>query len=124
GQAPATKTTARPSVQGTVQLAPALAGKAAPTDTVFVFARAVDGPRAPLAVLKLQVKDLPAQFSLDDSLAMAPQFALSKFENVTIAARVSKSGRPEPASGDLEGASGAVKVGARGVVVTIDRVVP
>jgi cytochrome c-type biogenesis protein CcmH len=124
GPAPAAKGAAPPSVQGTVQLAPALAGKAAPTDAVFVFARAVDGPRAPLAVLKLQVKDLPAQFSLDDSLAMAPQFALSKFDAVTIGARVSKSGRAEPSAGDLEGATGAVKVGARGVIVTIDRVVP
>lgn len=124
GLAPAAPPKPAASVQGTVQLAAALAGKVSPDDAVFVFARAEDGPRAPLAVLKLRVKDLPARFSLDDSLAMAPQFALSKFETVTIGARVSKSGRAEPSAGDLEGATGAVKVGARDVVVTIDRVVP
>ncbi|MCS6945038.1 MAG: c-type cytochrome biogenesis protein CcmI [Sutterellaceae bacterium] len=126
GLAPATpqKTPAAASVQGTVQLAPALQGKAAPTDTVFVFARAPDGAGAPLAILKLQVKDLPAPFLLDDTLAMTPQRTLSRFDTVTVLARVSKSGRAEAASGDLEGSVTAVRVGARDVVVTIDRVLP
>ncbi|MCS7101846.1 MAG: c-type cytochrome biogenesis protein CcmI, partial [Burkholderiaceae bacterium] len=126
GLAPAApqKAPAAASVQGTVRLAPALQDKVAPTDTVFVFARAADGTRAPLAILKLQVKDLPAPFSLDDTLAMTPQRALSRFDTVTVLARVSKSGRAEAASGDLEGSVTAVKVGARDVVVTIDRVLP
>lgn len=112
------------SVQGTVRLDPAIAARAAPTDTVFVFARASEGPRVPLAVLKLQAKDLPAKFVLDDSLAMAPQFRLSNFKSVLVNARVSKSGGATPVAGDLEGRSVAVDLGARDVVVTIDRVLP
>jgi cytochrome c-type biogenesis protein CcmH len=111
-------------VQGTVRLDPAVAARAAPSDTVFVFARASEGPRMPLAVFKLQAKDLPAKFTLDDSLAMAPQFRLSNFKNVLVNARVSKSGSANPSAGDLEGKGVAVGLGARDVVVTIDRVVP
>src|SRR5213592_3522726 len=42
-------------VSGVVRLAPELAGKVAPGDTVFIFARAADGPRMPLAVLRKQI---------------------------------------------------------------------
>jgi cytochrome c-type biogenesis protein CcmH len=113
-----------PSVAGTVSLAPALAGKVAPTDTVFIFARAADGPKMPLAILRKQVKDLPAAFTLDDSMAMAPNFALSKFPSVVVGARVSKSGNAAPQAGDLEGFSPAVKIGATGLTVVIDRALP
>jgi cytochrome c-type biogenesis protein CcmH len=132
-QAPATPPPATPAapaattaatVQGTVRLAPALAARAAPTDTVFVFARASEGPRVPLAVLRLQAKDLPAKFVLDDSLAMAPQFRLSAFKSVLVGARVSKSGGATASAGDLEGQPVAVQLGARDVMLTIDRVVP
>jgi cytochrome c-type biogenesis protein CcmH len=112
------------SVAGSVALAPALMGKARPDDVVYVFARAAEGPRMPLAILKMQVKDLPASFVLDDAMAMAPNFKLSSFAEVVIGARVSKSGGANARSGDLEGLSKPVKVGARDVVVTIDSVVP
>lgn len=112
------------SVQGTVKLAAAVAAKAAPTDTVFVFARAAEGPRVPLAVLRVQAKDLPAQFTLDDTLAMAPQFKLSNFKNVLVSARISKTGNATASPGDLEAQGVPVNVGARDVVITIDRVVP
>lgn len=117
-------TAAGATVHGMVRLDPALAARVAPTDTVFVFARAQQGPRVPLAVLRLQVKDLPAKFALDDSLAMAPQFRLSGFKSVLVNARVSKSGNATPSSGDLEGQSIAVDLGARDVAVIIDRIVP
>jgi cytochrome c-type biogenesis protein CcmH len=111
-------------VQGTVRLDPGLAARTAPGDTVFVFARAASGPRVPLAVLTLRAGDLPAQFALDDSMAMSPQFKLSGQKSVLVSARVSKSGRADSAPGDLEAEGVAVQVGASGVVLTIDRVVP
>ncbi len=112
------------SIGGTVSLAPALAAKATPTDTVYIFARAAEGPKMPLAILKKQVKDLPAAFTLDDSMAMTPDFALSKFPAVVVGARVSKSGSASPQSGDLEGLSATVQVGATGLAVVIDRTLP
>jgi cytochrome c-type biogenesis protein CcmH len=112
------------SVAGSVDLAPALKAKVRPDDVVFIFARAAEGPRMPLAIVKVQVKDLPTHFVLDDAMAMSPDFKLSSFAEVVVGARVSKSGQAMPASGDLEGLSKPVKVGTRGVSVTIDRVVP
>jgi cytochrome c-type biogenesis protein CcmH len=108
------------SIAGTVRLAPGLAAKAAPTDTVFIFARAASGPRMPLAIVRKQVKDLPASFTLDDSMAMAPNMRLSNFPQVVVGARVSKAGSATPQPGDLEGASAPVAVGASGLTVTIE----
>jgi len=111
-------------VSGRVELSASLRAKASPEDTVFIFARAASGPRMPLAILRKQVKDLPTEFTLDDSMAMAPGMQLSAFPQVIVGARVSKSGGAMPVSGDLEGASAEVKPGASGVTVVIDRVVP
>ncbi|MGA8054425.1 MAG: c-type cytochrome biogenesis protein CcmI [Burkholderiales bacterium] len=111
------------AVKGTVTLAPGVAAKAAPGDTVFIFARAATGPRMPLAILKKQVKDLPATFTLDDSMAMSPDLKLSRFGEVVVGARVSKSANAAPQSGDLEGLSRPVKPGAE-VAVVIDKVLP
>lgn len=124
-QADATpKASAAASISGSVKLSAELKSKARPGDTLFVFARAAQGPRMPLAILKLQAKDLPVNFSLDDSMAMSPQMKLSNFSEIVVGARISRSGNAMPQSGDLEGASQPVKVGAKGVTVTIDQVVP
>ncbi len=107
-------------VSGVVKLAPELAGKIAPTDTVFVFARAAQGPRMPLAILRRQARDLPLEFTLDDSMAMTPAMKLSSFPQVVIGARVSKSANATPQPGDLQGLSAPIQVGANGVSVVID----
>ena len=78
----------------------------------------------PLAILKRQAKDLPLDFTLSDEQAMSPQMKLSKFSEVIVVARVSKAGGAAPQSGDLQGQTSAVKVGASGVNLTIDSVVP
>lgn len=115
------KSAAKEGVSGVVRLAPELAANAAPGDTVFVFARAADGPKMPLAVLRKRVRDLPLEFKLDDSMAMRPGLELSSVRRVVIAARVSKSGNAMPQPGDLEGASAPVVPGTKGVAVVIDR---
>src|SRR5262245_887248 len=116
---------ARPAAKlaGTVSLSPKLKGRAAPDDTVFIFARAAEGPRVPLAVQVRKVRELPATFSLDDSMAMAPGMNLSAFPRVVVGARVSKSGGATPQDGDLQGASAVVAHDAAGVKIVIDSVV-
>jgi cytochrome c-type biogenesis protein CcmH len=111
------------TVSGNVSLAPALLKQVSPQDTVFIFARASEGSRMPLAIVRKQVKDLPVQFLLDDSLAMSPANKLSGAANVVVGARVSKSGNATPQPGDFSGQSGAVAVGASGLQIEISEVV-
>jgi len=122
GTAPASPATAK--VEGTVTLAPQVAAKASPDDTVFIFARPAEGPRMPLAIIKRQVKDLPTKFTLDDSMAMTPNATLASYPQIVVGARVSKSGNAMPKPGDLEGYSLPVKAGATGLNVVIDRTLP
>ena len=112
------------SIQGVVSLSPALKSKVAPDDTVFIFARAAEGPRMPLAILKRKASELPITFTLDDTTAMADELKLSKFELVVVGARVSKSGNAIPQSGDLVGQSAAVKAGGSKLTLVIDGVQP
>lgn len=107
---------------GRVSLAPGLAAQAAPTDTVFIFARAVDGPRMPLAILRRTVADLPFDFKLDDAMAMSPQMRLSNFDRVVVGARISRSGSAMPQPGDLRGESAATGNRTEGLQLTIDSV--
>jgi len=110
-------------LQGRVSLSKKILPQVSPDDTVFIFARAVEGPPMPLAVLRRQVRDLPFAFALDDSMAMAPGMKLSGHARVIVGARVSKSGDPAPKPGDLQGASAPVANDAQGVSVVIDSVV-
>ena len=117
-------TTSSAGVTGRLTLAPALAARVAPTDTVFIFARAADGPRMPLAILKRQVSDLPISFTLDDSQSMSPEMKLSKFSSVVVGARISKSGQATPTAGDLTGQSKPLAVGGPAIALVIDSVQP
>ena len=112
-----------PGLRGTVRLSPKLKGKFAPGDTVFIYARAAEGPAMPLAVLRRSARELPVDFALDDSLAMAPGMAISAHPRVVISARVSRSGNAKPEPGDLQGASKPVANDARSVDVLIDTLV-
>ncbi len=107
------------SVSGTVTLSPALTAKASPDDTLFIFARAAEGSRMPLAIVRKRVRDLPVRFTLDDSLAMSPAAKLSGASSVIVGARISKSGDAMPAPGDLEGQVGPLPLGTRGIALEI-----
>jgi cytochrome c-type biogenesis protein CcmH len=113
------------AIQVSVSLDPQFAAQVNPDDTVFVFARAAQGPRMPLAIVRKQVRDLPLSVSLDDSLAMSPAMVLSKFGEVSVGARISSSGNAMPQSGDLQGSKSPVVVGKDSQVeITIDSRVP
>jgi cytochrome c-type biogenesis protein CcmH len=113
----------RRAVKGTVSIHSKVKSNASPDDTVFIFARAVEGPPMPLAVQRVKVRELPVAFALDDSMAMAPGMNLSAHPRVVVVARVSRSGSPAAQPGDLQGSSAAVANDASGVAVVIDSVV-
>lgn len=108
-----------PALSGTVELDPALRARVAPGDTLFIYARAVDGPPMPLAALRRKAGELPLRFTLDDSTAMVASVRLSSFPLVIVGARISRSGLATPAAGDLEGQTGPVKPGAQDIVIRI-----
>ena len=115
------------TVSGQVLLAPEIAAKLSPTDTLFIFARAKEGPRMPLAALRIpapKTGDFPKSFELTDAMAMSPGLNISAFPEVVIEARISRSGNAQLQSGDLSGVSEAIKPGARAVKVTISKVAP
>jgi len=109
------------AITGKVIMGSSLAGKGSATDTLFVFAREVNGPPMPVAIVRATKKDLPFTFRLDDSTGMMPSRKLSDVGTVVIVARLSKSGKAMPESGDLEGMSQPVKPGADGITIVIDR---
>ena len=77
-----------------VELAPALGDKVRPDDTVFIFARASNGPPMPLAAKRVTVAQLPIEVELSDADAMLAQMKLSDFAEVQLVARVSRAGQP------------------------------
>lgn len=112
------------SVSGRVVMSGKAPRKPAPDETVFIYARPVDGSRMPLAVLRRQVRDLPLAFTLDDSLAMSAGHRLSSQQSVMLEARVSASGNAVSQPGDLIGKAGPVHVGASSIDISIDSLVP
>jgi cytochrome c-type biogenesis protein CcmH len=91
------------SLQVQVSLAPGLAGKVPPGASLFVFAKAAEGPPMPLAVQKLDAAKLPLSVTLDDGMAMMPSLRLSQFQRWVLTARISKSGGVQAQPGDLQG---------------------
>lgn len=112
------------AVTGTVVLSNEIKAKASPEDTLFVLVRAAQGPKMPLAIMRKQVKDLPLQFTLDDSTAMTPEMKMSNFDQVVVIARISKSGNAMTQTGDLQGMSATIKPGTKGLKISIDKVAP
>jgi cytochrome c-type biogenesis protein CcmH len=113
-----------PAITGTITIAPMLARKGSSTDTLFVFARAVEGPPMPVAIVRATKQDLPFTFRLDNSNSPMPARKLSEAGDVVIVARLSKSGEAMPKSGDLQGMSQPVKPGATKITVVIDQELP
>ena len=88
-------------VAGTVSIDRKLAPRVPSGATLFIYAKAVDSPGPPLAVLRTKAASWPVSFQLDDTLAMLPERKLSAFDQVIVEARISRSGAAAPAPGDL-----------------------
>jgi cytochrome c-type biogenesis protein CcmH len=113
------------SVQVRVSLAPELAAGVQAGDSLFIYAKAQNGPPMPLAVVRRSAAELPLSVTLDDSMAMTPAMSLSSFDMVRIGARISRSGNAIAQSGDLFGEVEGVAVSAGdAVVITISRKIP
>jgi cytochrome c-type biogenesis protein CcmH len=122
---PVIKTVASPeAISGEVTLSGKIASQARPDDLLFVFARAAEGSRMPLAVMRASVADLPLKFRLDDSMAMPSGQKISGFKTVNIEARVAKAGMAQASSGDLFGIVKDVKTGSKNIKLVIDQVQP
>ncbi len=112
------------SVQVQVSLAEAVA--ADPSTTVFVYARAWQGAKMPLAIQRLTVADFPRVVTLDQSMAMAPGVDITSVPELEILARVSFSGQPVPQTGDWQGSVGPVELSELDVPLplVVDQVIP
>jgi len=87
---------------------------------VFVYARAVEGPAAPLAVSRFKPADLPVQVRLDESMAMMPGMSLENFDKVMGIARLSLRGDVAAQPGDIEVRSGVIEPSDEPVTVTLE----
>ena len=111
------------SIRVSIALSDDLAAQVDPNTTLFVYAKATQGPPMPLAAMRLKASDLPITVMLNDQMAMMPSMKLSSFPQVTVGARISASGTAMPASGDLFGEVSPVEVKAdQAVSVVIDQI--
>jgi cytochrome c-type biogenesis protein CcmH len=109
-------------VSGTISIDSKLASRVPAAATLFIYAKAVDSPGPPLAVLRQSAGGWPVTFRLDDTLAMIPSRKLSQFERVIVEARISRSGQAAPAPGDLYVTSAVLKPSERKkLALVIDR---
>ncbi len=113
------------SIDVHVALDEALKKQLKPDDTVFIYARAVQGPKMPLAIVRKQVRDLPITIQLDESMAMMPTMTLASVDQVEVIARVSKRGSAMPQSGDYVGKKILKSLkNKQTVAITIDKKLP
>ena len=112
------------SISGVVTISSKIAAQAKPGDLLFVFARAEEGSRMPLAVVRAQLADLPLKFRFDDSMALPGGKKISGFKTVSVEARVAKAGKAQSSSGDLFGSIKGVKPGSKNIKLVIDQIQP
>jgi cytochrome c-type biogenesis protein CcmH/NrfG len=112
------------AVRGEIVLSDALRAKVPAGLTLFIFAKSVDSPGAPVAVLRTTTDSWPVKFELNDTLAMVPDRKLSTAGKITLEARISKSGQAMPQSGDLLGVTTPLDAAAgKPVRIVIERVI-
>ncbi len=106
------------SILVNVSLEPELQDQVMPEDTVFVYAQAESGSRAPLAVVRMKAQELPFSVRLRKEDSMVPGVQLANGARVQLRAHISQGGRAGVMPGDLLGNSEVIVV-KPGVVVDI-----
>lgn len=92
-----------------VDLDPILVEKLPQNGTLFVFAKAANGPPMPLAVVKLTDYTFPLKVQLSDQNSMVEGLTLSSTQEIIITARISNDASVMPSSGELEGRSSVLE---------------
>lgn len=93
--------------------------KVADNASVFVFAKAVNGPPMPLAVKRMSRSDLPKLVKLDDTMGMIKGMSLDNFNKVEVVARISSSGMATASPDDYEARSGIIDLTKPQSVITL-----
>jgi len=119
--APTTAAASKASVTGRVEVAAHLTAKVPAGATLMVIARPADGSRMPIGVF-IEKGSLPANFTLDDAIAMSADNPISKHQELLVEARLSRSGQAMAEPGDLYSAPLKVKLGTKNVRLKIDQV--
>lgn len=108
-------------IVGNVKLSPTARKLVLPSDTVFIFAKAENGPPAPLAVMQRPASELPFDFLLSDKQSMIAGMALSDYDKVIVTARITRGGDATVALQGLEARSDTILVADnRHVTLTIE----
>lgn len=108
------------ALSGSVALDPSLRARIRPGDTVFIVVRAPSAGRMPVGLLRLKADRFPVKFMLDDRHAMSPDRPLSRFANLTVEARVSRSGSTQRLAGEPISRPLPVPAGSRDLVLVVD----
>ena len=113
------------SVTVKVDVSDEIRQKQAADTAVFVYAKAQQGPKMPLAVQRMTLADLPATVTLDDSMAMVDGMNISTFGKIIVSARISQAGTAVTRSGDYVGMKKVDDVTTSPTVtILIDTLVP
>ena len=106
---------AGPQVDVNISIAPALKARVTSGAPLFVFAREPGGAGPPLAAKRLTTDAIGTHVILSAADSMIPSRVLKDGQKVSITARISFSGQPLPAAGDLYGEADHV-VGSGGAI--------
>jgi cytochrome c-type biogenesis protein CcmH len=112
-----------PEIKLSVTLSPELSlSELGPTTQLFIIAREAEGT-PPIAVIRRPPSALPGEFSLSDANSMIQGRSLSAYPQITVVARLSRSGQPTAQPGDWQ-AEAIVRPGDPDTVaLVIDQVV-
>lgn len=118
------RSTSAPVVRVRVRVDAKLADRVPPGAPLFVMVRAGEGGGPPLAVTRRSSSQLPLVVELSDRDAMIAGRSLADVPNLTVIARIARSGDPRAQSGDLEGKVGYDLKNSSPVDLLIDSIVP
>lgn len=99
-----------------VTLTPELARQLPPDATVFIFARALQGPPMPVAAIRRPAAQFPLRVTMTDADSLTPERLLSQQQDLVLQARISSTGSATPAAGDWEAVAVPVGKGSQGLV--------